>query len=147
MTVCQKGTMPKGSMPKDCMPNDIMPNDSMPIDSMPKGSMPKSSMPKGSMPNDCMPIYCPAFLTLDKIFILYNFSFVQGKKYFVRAEGRGTRHDFCPWLKGRFLVYKCLCLLLGQNMFCPRQNEFCLRQKNIVHGKNYLYKTKYFVHG
>ena len=29
------------------------------------------------------------FLTLDKIFILDNFSFVQDKKYFVRAEGRG----------------------------------------------------------
>ena len=31
------------------------------------------------------------FLTLDKIFILDNFSFVQDKKYFVRAEGRGIR--------------------------------------------------------
>ena len=29
------------------------------------------------------------FLTLDKIFILDNFRFVQDKKYFVRAEGRG----------------------------------------------------------
>ena len=29
------------------------------------------------------------FLTLDKNFILDNFSFVQDKKYFVRAEGRG----------------------------------------------------------
>ena len=31
------------------------------------------------------------FLTLDKIFILDNFSFVQDKKYFVQAEGRGIR--------------------------------------------------------
>ena len=31
------------------------------------------------------------FLTLDKIFILEIFSFVQDKKYFVWAEGRGTR--------------------------------------------------------
>ena len=29
------------------------------------------------------------FMTLDKIFILDNFSFVQDKKYFVQAEGRG----------------------------------------------------------
>ena len=29
------------------------------------------------------------FLTLYKIFILYNFSFVPDEKYFVRAEGRG----------------------------------------------------------
>ena len=29
------------------------------------------------------------FLTMDKIFILDNFSFVQDKKHFVRAEGRG----------------------------------------------------------
>ena len=29
------------------------------------------------------------FLTLDKIFILDNFSFAQVKKYFVWAEGRG----------------------------------------------------------
>ena len=31
------------------------------------------------------------FLTLDKPFILDNFSFVQDKNYFVRAEGRGIR--------------------------------------------------------
>ena len=31
------------------------------------------------------------FLTLDTIFILDNFSFVQDKEYFVRAEGRGIR--------------------------------------------------------
>ena len=30
------------------------------------------------------------FLTLDKIFILDNFSVVQDKKYFVRAEGQGN---------------------------------------------------------
>ena len=30
-------------------------------------------------------------LTLDKIFVLDNFSFVQNKKYFVRADGRGIR--------------------------------------------------------
>ena len=29
------------------------------------------------------------FLTLDKIFILDNFSFVQDKKYFIRAERQG----------------------------------------------------------
>ena len=29
------------------------------------------------------------FLTLDKIFILDNSSFVQDKRYFVRAEGQG----------------------------------------------------------
>ena len=33
------------------------------------------------------------FLTLDKIFILDNFSFVQDKKYFVRAEGRGISQN------------------------------------------------------
>ena len=31
------------------------------------------------------------FLTLDKIFIMDNFSFVQDKKIFVRADGRGKR--------------------------------------------------------
>ena len=31
------------------------------------------------------------FSTLDKIFILDNFSIVQDIKYFVRAEGRGIR--------------------------------------------------------
>ena len=31
------------------------------------------------------------FITLDNIFILDNFSFVQDKKYFVRAEGRSIR--------------------------------------------------------
>ena len=35
------------------------------------------------------------FLTLDKIFILDNFSFVQDKKYFVRVEGRGIRVQKC----------------------------------------------------
>ena len=34
------------------------------------------------------------FFTLDKIFILDNFSFVQDKKYFVRAEGRGISNKF-----------------------------------------------------
>ena len=34
------------------------------------------------------------FLTLDKIFILDNFSFVQDKKYFVRAEGKGKKIKF-----------------------------------------------------
>ena len=34
------------------------------------------------------------FLTLDKIFILDNFSFGQDKKYFVRAEGRGNNMNF-----------------------------------------------------
>ena len=44
------------------------------------------------------------FLTLDKNFVLDNFSFVQDKKYFVRAEGRGIRQfQFCP----------------GQKTFCP----------------------------
>ena len=32
------------------------------------------------------------FLTLDKIFILDNFSFVQDKKYFVWAEGWGISY-------------------------------------------------------
>ena len=31
------------------------------------------------------------FLTVDKIFVLDNFSFVQDKKYFVWADGRGIR--------------------------------------------------------
>ena len=31
------------------------------------------------------------FLTLDKIFVLDNFSFVQDKKYFVWADGQGKR--------------------------------------------------------
>ena len=38
------------------------------------------------------------FLTLDKIFILDNFSFVQDKKYFARAEGRGKSKLFL-WLE------------------------------------------------
>ena len=32
------------------------------------------------------------FLNLYKIFILDNFSFVQDKKFFVQAEGRGNNH-------------------------------------------------------
>ena len=57
------------------------------------------------------------FLTLDKIFILDNFSFVQDKKYFVRAEGRGisvlynslqvpfTQHlDQSHWAKQHFII-------------------------------------------
>ena len=35
------------------------------------------------------------FLTLDKNFILDNFSFVQDKRYFVWAEGRGIRLQKC----------------------------------------------------
>ena len=37
------------------------------------------------------------FLTLDKIFILDNFSFVQDKKYFARAEGRGICDKWKMW--------------------------------------------------
>ena len=33
------------------------------------------------------------FLTLDKNFMLDNFGFVQDKKYFVRAEGRGIKQQ------------------------------------------------------
>ena len=33
------------------------------------------------------------FLTLDKNFVLDNFSFVQDKKYFVRADGRGKNEQ------------------------------------------------------
>ena len=34
------------------------------------------------------------FLTLDKTFILENFSFVQDKTYFVWAEGRGISYQY-----------------------------------------------------
>ena len=37
--------------------------------------------------------------------------------------------------------------LAMDKIFCPRQNEFRRRQKNFVRYKNYLSKTKYFVHG
>ena len=41
------------------------------------------------------------FLTLDKTFVQDNFRFVQDKKYFVRADGRGIwkqkiAHAICP---------------------------------------------------
>ena len=36
-------------------------------------------------------------LSLDKIFVLDNFSFVQDKKYFVQAYGRGIGQKFCSW--------------------------------------------------
>ena len=32
-------------------------------------------------------------LTLEKIFVLDNFSFVPDKKFFVRADGRGIKAD------------------------------------------------------
>ena len=38
------------------------------------------------------------FLTLDKIFVLDKFNFVQDKKFFVRADGQGRSfilNDFC----------------------------------------------------
>ena len=45
------------------------------------------------------------FLTLDKNFVLDNFSFVQDKKYFVRAEGRGITHIFCTTIFGQFFLH------------------------------------------
>ena len=41
------------------------------------------------------------FLTLDKNFVWDNFRFVQDKKYFVRADGRGVIHNLRRQKRGR----------------------------------------------
>ena len=60
------------------------------------------------------------FLTLDKIFVFDNFSFVQDKKCFVQAEGRGIR-DYFAALN--------LTVLRRVPHFCPGRRHKALNAK------------------
>ena len=63
------------------------------------------------------------FLTMDKIFVLYNFRMVLDKKYFVRADGRGIR--------AKFFYASSICL---DKIFFVHSNIEIVQDKNFVHG-------------
>ena len=52
---------------------------------------------------------------MDKNFVLDNFNIVLEKKYFVRADGRGTR---------LFQSFTLDNIFFGQFVFCPGQKSF-----------------------
>ena len=78
------------------------------------------------------------FLTQDKIFIFDNFSFVQDKKYFVRAEGRGMRQNILSMAK-KFIsaTYKSKKITLPDETvnLCKKQVIFmdlCIAEMNFL---------------
>ena len=63
------------------------------------------------------------FFTFDKSFVLDNFSFVQDKKCFVRAEGRGKSRKNCFKVKLIFLIISLESIEL-QTCSIPQNNPY-----------------------
>ena len=74
-------------------------------------------------------------LTLDKIFVLDNFSFVQDKKHFVRADGWGIKlwQKFCLWNLYFVLDKKASSICMDKITFVHDNIEI-VQDKNFVQG-------------
>ena len=82
-------------------------------------------------------------LTLDKIFVLDNLNIVLDKKYFVRADGRGIRANFCHKLSVQKNVQRKMIaapsgVQTNASSICPDKIFFVQDNIQIVQDKNFV---------